>query len=207
MDSSTEANLARRAPDERHTVRVQALVDRSSARLGTGKRHTTGLRSHLLALLALVTGAEPADDRRLHRELDPVERDEPDDVPDPDNTDPAAGDGVNIREAPVGVCSDDGGDDLGDDERTHECERRTLHEEESVRTSDEDERLGNDSDLEVRNHVQLRVVAVHARASGGRQRDAELVLEEGGLNDNNNEDNAANRKKQSHESAQTIPNQ
>ena len=114
--------------------------------------------------------------------------------PDPDNTNPATRDTLDVGEAPVGVGGDDGRDDLSDDEGTHERKGGTLHEAETVRASDEDERLGNDSDLEVRNHVQLRVVAVHTRASGRRQRDTELVLEEGRLNDDNNEDDAARQK-------------
>ena len=115
--------------------------------------------------------------------------------PDPNDTNPTTRDGLDLGEAPVAVSSDDRRDELRNAEREEESVGRAFHEEESVRTSDEDERLGNDSNLEVCNHVQLRVVAVHARAGGGRQRDAELVLEEGGLNDDNNEDDAASRKK------------
>lgn len=56
---------------------------------------------------------------------------------------------MNLREAPVTVDSDDGRNELGNAEGTHESERGSLHEEEAVRTRDEDERLRDDRDLQV----------------------------------------------------------
>ena len=108
--------------------------------------------------------------------------------PNPDDTNPAAGDRLNVGEAPVAVGSDNRRDELGDAERAHESERRTLHEEESVRTRDEDERLRDDSDLEVDNRMKLAVVVVAgSRRRTAGERDAELVVEPGGTDDNRNE--------------------
>ena len=77
-DLLTEANLTRRAADERHTVRVERLVDRGRAR-GRASHGDAGLLGVLSDNL-VVTLAEVLDDRRLHRELDEVEREEPNDV-------------------------------------------------------------------------------------------------------------------------------
>jgi hypothetical protein len=76
-DLRAEAHLARRALDERHTVRVQGLVDRRRA--GLGARDGDAVRGFVCSL-GLVPLAERLDDGGLHRELDPVERDEPYDV-------------------------------------------------------------------------------------------------------------------------------
>ena len=91
---------------------------------------------------------------------------------------------MNLREAPVTVRGNDRRHKLGNAEGTHECERRALHEEEAVRTGDEDERLRDDGDLEVDDRVQLPVVRVDGEGRG--ERDAELVLEERGLLDDDN---------------------
>ena len=50
-----------------------------------------------------------------------------------------------------------------------------------MRTGDEDESLRDDGNLEVDDRVQLRVVRVDGE--GRREADTELVLEEGGLLD------------------------
>lgn len=60
--------------------------------------------SHLPGLSALKEGNNGS----LQKEFDQVEREVPDDIPDPNNTDPSARDAGNIREAPVTECSDDG---------------------------------------------------------------------------------------------------
>ena len=142
--------------------------------------------------------AEVLDDRRLHRELDEVEREEPDDVlwckyrtlasvrstrntnathPNPDDTNPRARDGLDLGEAPVAVRGDDRRDELSNAERTHQGDRRTLHKEEPVRTRGEDEGLRDDGHLEVDGHVQLAVVVIRrlVRAAGDCR--AELVVE------------------------------
>lgn len=94
---------------------------------------------------------------------------------------------MDVSEAPVGVRGDDGGDELSDTEGTEQRERRALHEEETVRTGDEDQGLRDDGDLEVDDHVQLRVVVVD-RAGRVLEADTELVLEERSLDDDNNKD-------------------
>ena len=79
-DLLAEANLARRAADERHTVRVQRLVDGRRTRLSTRDGNARRDLSGLGADGALVTVAEVLDDRGLHRELDQVRGQGPDDV-------------------------------------------------------------------------------------------------------------------------------
>ena len=56
-----------------------------------------------------------------------------------------------------------------------------------MRTSDEDESLRDDSDLEVDNHVQLTIVVGDGEV--GLESNAECVLEERGLDDGANEGN------------------
>ena len=75
---------------------------------------------------------------------------------------------MNLREAPVTVRGNDRRHELSDAEGTHESERRALHEEETVRTRDEDEGLRDDGNLEVDDGVELRVVVVGrlARTTG-----------------------------------------
>ena len=94
---------------------------------------------------------------------------------------------MDVGEAPVGEGSDDGGDKLGKCEGGHESERGALHEEESVRTGNEDQRLGDDSNLQVDDHVQLPIVVVVSRGSGTvLKHRAELVVEEGCPDDDRN---------------------
>ena len=108
--------------------------------------------------------------------------------PNPDDTNPATRDRVNLGEAPVGEASNDRRDELRNAEGTHERVRGTLHEEEAVRTGDEDKSLRDNGNLEVDDHVELRVVVVDA--AGGRvELDTELVLEERRLDDRDNKDN------------------
>ena len=61
--------------------------------------------------------------------------------PDPNDTDPATLNGSDISEAPVTVRGNDGGDELSETEGTEQRDRWTLHEEEAVRTGDEDKGL------------------------------------------------------------------
>ena len=107
--------------------------------------------------------------------------------PNPDNTNPSTRDGPDVGEAPVGICGDDRRHELGDTERAEESGRRTLHEEEPMRTGDENEGLGDDSDLQVDNHVELRVVRF-----GGSclESDTKFVLEEVGFHDDDDQSNA-----------------
>ena len=91
---------------------------------------------------------------------------------------------MNLREGPVCVSSNDGGDELCNTESTHQGVGRSLHEEEAMRTRDEDERLRDDGNLEVDDRVQLGVVRVDGE--GRREADTELVLEEGRLLDDDN---------------------
>ena len=73
-----EADLASGTTNERDTVGVERLVDRRGARgrASHGDTSLLGLRGDS----GVVTLAEVLDDRRLHRELDEVEREEPNDV-------------------------------------------------------------------------------------------------------------------------------
>ena len=75
--------------------------------------------------------------------------------------------------------------------RSHEGERRALHEEEAVRTRDEDEGLRDDGDLEVDDGVELGVVVAGRRGvEAAGEGDTELVVEPSRLDDDRNERNA-----------------
>lgn len=67
--------------------------------------------------------------------------------PDPNDSNPTTGNAVNAREAPIGKASNDGRDELSKAECKEQRRRRTLHEEEAVRASDENEGLRDDGDL------------------------------------------------------------
>lgn len=58
-----------------------------------------------------------------------------------------------------------------------------------MRTGDENERLGDDGNLEVDNHVELGIVVFDGQAGCGVQVDAEGVLEEVGVDDDRNKGN------------------
>ena len=98
---------------------------------------------------------------------------------------------MDLGETPVGVGDDDGRDDLGDDEGTEEGSGRTLHEEEAMRTGEEDQCLQDNGNLEVDDHGKLVVVDVLAAAClSVRERDTELVLKKGSLDDDNDKGDA-----------------
>jgi hypothetical protein len=77
-DPATESNLACCPLNEGDTVRVQGFVDRGSARLCAAERNTLGVG--VGGLLGNATSVERLDDRGLHGELDPVQRNEPDNI-------------------------------------------------------------------------------------------------------------------------------
>ena len=184
--ASAEANFAGSPLDEADTVRVETLVDTGGTTLGASQWDITS-GDTLLSHLAFTAVTPELDDGSLHGELDKVEGEEPNYVPDPDNTDPTARDGGNVGELPVGVGSDDGRHELSDTESTEQCSRGTFHEEESMRTGDEDQSLGDDGNLEVDNHVDLR--GVGTKLGLAVDSNAELVLEEVGLHNDNDKGN------------------
>jgi hypothetical protein len=95
---------------------------------------------------------------------------------------------VNLGESPVSVRGDERRNQLSNTEGAQQGEGRPLHEEKSMRTRDEDERLRDDCDLEINDHVQLRVGCdLHGAAS---EADAEFILEEGRLYDDDDERNS-----------------
>lgn len=118
-----------------------------------------------------MTIAEVLDNRSLHRELDQVEGNKPDDIlprahqdtwheqmerksyPNPNNANPATRNLLDVCESPISKTGNDRGDKLGQAECAHQRKRRTLHEEKSMRASDENERLRDDCNLEVDNGV------------------------------------------------------
>lgn len=73
---------------------------------------------------------------------------------------------MNLGEAPVTVCSNNGGNELSQTEREHQGEGRALHEEEAMRTGDEDESLRDNGNLEVDDHVKLRVIVIAGSGRG-----------------------------------------
>ena len=98
--------------------------------------------------------------------------------PNPDDTDPTSFDRCKLREAPVTVRGNDRRDKLSEAECSHESERWTLHEEPTVRTRDEDERLRNDSYLQIDDGVQFRIVVVASSGSSAvTEMNTELAVE------------------------------
>ena len=78
-------------------------------------------------------------------------------------------------------------------ERDDKSGRRTFHEEETMRTSDEDQSLGDNGDLKIYNHVQLGVIVCNREISV--QADTEFSLEEVGSQNDNNQGDARDVKK------------
>lgn len=79
-DPSSKADLAGGALDEGDTVRVEGLVDGGSAGLGASEGNTSCAFEGSLVHSGFVAGTERLDDGGLHRELDQVKGEEPDDV-------------------------------------------------------------------------------------------------------------------------------
>lgn len=120
-----------------------------------------------LCLSQLVTIPEVLDNCGLHRELDQVEGNKPDDIlprthqdawheqmerksyPNPNNANPGTRNLLDVCESPIGKTGDDRGDKLRQAECAHQRKRGTLHEEKSMRASNENERLRDDRNLEV----------------------------------------------------------
>lgn len=117
----------------RGSVGVQGLVSRlSSSDRGTSGVHRVG-ESGLSGLSLL----ESLDDGELEGELDQVEGEVPDDVPDPNDTDPSTGDVVHVRETPITETGDDGGDELGQTEGEHKSDGYSGSKGSVIRTSEE----------------------------------------------------------------------
>jgi hypothetical protein len=96
---------------------------------------------------------------------------------------------VDLREAPIAKASNNGGDQLSKAECKEQCRRRTFHKEEAVGPSDENQRLRDDGDLQVNDHVQLRIVVVLLTIPAIGQMHLELPLEEGRLENDNDKHN------------------
>ena len=107
--------------------------------------------------------------------------------PDPNDSNPSTRNSLNLCETPITKARNDRRDELRDTERYDQSRRRTFHEEETMRTSDEDQSLRDDGNLEVYNHVQFGVVGGDGENSV--QLDMESILEEGSLHDNDNQSN------------------
>ena len=107
--------------------------------------------------------------------------------PNPNDSNPSTRNGANLGEAPVSVRGDDGGDELGDAEGNEQGRRRTFHEEEPMGTSDEDEGLGDDRNLQVDNHMEATIISGF-NTRRALELDAERILEELGLQDDDHKD-------------------
>ena len=145
-----------------------------------------------------MTFAEVLDYCRFHTELDQVEGNEPDDIlikrivsesvtwsgltkpvthPNPNNADPSSRYLLDVGETPISEAGDDRGYELRQKEGTHQCIRGTLHKEEPVGASNENERLRDNGNLEVDDRVKLLVIVVNLTRRGVEV-DMELPLEE-----------------------------
>lgn len=158
--------------EERGSVRVERLMSRSSSDQSLSVLVDNGRRS--LGGLSLL---QVGNDRLLETELDQVEREVPDNVPNPNDTDPSTRDTVHVGETPISESSNDRRDQLSKTEGTHEREGWSLSPRRTVRSSDEDKRLRDDGDLKVDDHVSSSVVDINS----GVGLDTELVLEEVGV--------------------------
>jgi len=94
---------------------------------------------------------------------------------------------MGVSGAPVSICGDDEEDKLGSVEHDNQGDRGTLHEEGSMRVSDEDQGLGNDRNLEVGDHVKHAIIG-EWDTRPVFEVDAECILEEHSLQDENDED-------------------
>jgi len=157
--------------EESGSVGVERLVSRSGSLKPLSRRVDEGrwVESSLPLL-------EVSNDGPLEGELDEIEREVPNDVPDPNDTDPSTRDTSDVGEAPVSIGGDNRRDELSKQEGTHESIRRSLSPRWTVGSGDEDEGLGDDGNLEVDDHVTSVVVDVLADGV-----DTESVLEEAGV--------------------------
>lgn len=168
LDLGSTLESVGRSAEERSSVGVKGLVSG-----GGSLEELAVLVDQGDSPLGSLSLLEESNDGLLEAELDQVEGEVPDNVPDPDNTDPATRDGGDVGEVPVSEASNDRRNELGDTESNHERNRWSLHPGESVGSSDKDERLRDDGNLKVNDHVALRVIAVLANGV-----DVESVLEE-----------------------------
>jgi len=155
VDLLSTLELVGGSRDEVGSVGVERLVSRSSS----GKSFSFGIDNGGGSSIGLSL-LEVLDDGELHGVLDQVEREVPDNVPDPDDTDPSTRDGLDVGETPITEGGNDGRNQLGETEGNHESVRRSLGPRRSVRSSDEDKSLRDDGNLEVDDHVSSGVVGL-----------------------------------------------
>jgi len=106
--------------------------------------------------------------------------------PDPDDANPSTRNRLELGEAPVSVGGNDRRNELRNTEGNNKGGRRPFHEEEAVRTGNENQGLRDHSHLEVDNRMKTGVVSCDRRRV---QLDAKLVLEEIGLEDDAHQGN------------------
>lgn len=92
------------------------------SRLGSSDRRTGGVHRVGESGLSGLVLLESLDDGELEGELDQVEGEVPDNVPNPNDTDPSTGDVVHVRETPITETGDDGGDELSQTEGKHKSD-------------------------------------------------------------------------------------
>ena len=171
VDLLSSLELVGSSRDKVGSVRVEGLVSGSSSGQSFSRLvDEGGGNSGSLSLL------EVLDDGELHGVLDEIHGEVPDNVPDPDDTDPSTRDRSDVGEAPITESGNDGRDQLSETEGNHECVRRSLGPRRSVRSSNEDESLRDDGNLEVDDHVCSGIVGI---LSDGI--DTESVLKEGSV--------------------------
>jgi hypothetical protein len=171
VDLLSSLELVGGSRDKVGSVRVEGLVSGSSSGQSFSRLvDEGGGNSGSLSLL------EVLDDGELHGVLDEIHGEVPDNVPDPDDTDPSTRDRSDVGEAPITESGNDGRDQLSETEGNHECVRRSLGPRRSVRSSNEDESLRDDGNLEVDDHVCSGIVGI---LSDGI--DTESVLKEGSV--------------------------
>jgi len=102
-------------------------VDRGGTGCGLDQGDASSSEAGLSSGAALTTLANVLDDGSFHSKLDEIEREEPDDIPDPNNSDPATGNGTDLGEAPVSVRGDNGRNKLATQKaRNNATEGRSM---------------------------------------------------------------------------------
>lgn len=118
--------------------------------------------------------------------FDEIQRKEPDQIPEPDNSRPRPATALNVGERPIGPDSNECGDQLSDEESDDQDQRWTFTEEETMRTGDEYQCLTDRRNLKIDDRVEHRMIPAGIRRRFSivvKLTDTEVIMEERGLND------------------------
>ncbi|KAI9252286.1 hypothetical protein BDA99DRAFT_177685 [Phascolomyces articulosus] len=165
---------------------VSVVTGRGRTRHGrSATRLTTGQRS--LVFHKSVLGSKDT----LHTKLEEIHGQEPDKVPDPNNTSPIPTTATHISEAPVGIDGNEGSNQLSNNESGHQVNRWTFHEEPAAGTSDENQTLRHNRNLQVDDRVVNMIIdpiiGTGTRVFSTGQFNTKLIMEESGVEHDSSE--------------------